>query len=85
MKTLEQTLLKYHRTKMEEINKIIADTWRDVYDGEDITKIEIKSDEEISTGKNSKNYNYRIVFYTKNNKELDMKGRCSMGQKVKKT
>lgn len=28
VKTLEQTLLRYHRTKMEEINKIIADTWR---------------------------------------------------------
>jgi len=93
LEALEQSLLIFHRTKMEEMNKIIAETWQDVYDGDDIIKIEIKSDEEMAANKKnkldqdvlskkSKSYNYRIVYYTKYNKEIEMKGRCSMGQKV---
>ena len=49
------------------------------YKGKDIKYIEIRSDYE-KIGR-SRNYNYRIVFGAKNG-ELDMRGRCSAGQKI---
>jgi DNA repair protein RAD50 len=46
------------------------------YKGQDIESIEIRADE---AGK--KSYNYRLLM-RKGNAELDMRGRCSAGQKV---
>jgi hypothetical protein len=63
---------------MYEINKIISDIWKTVYQGKDITNIVIKSDLE-NRSKAKKSFNYRIVYVTGNGNELDMKGRCSMG------
>ena len=51
------------------------------YKGNDIASIEIKSDAEKSNAK-ARSYNYRIVLRTPDNQELDMKGRCSAGQRV---
>ena len=82
IKTLEDTLLKYHNEKMDELNKIIADTWKNIYAGDDIVKIEIKSEIEQNNSKKTKNYNYRLIYYCSNGVDIDMKGRCSMGQKV---
>lgn len=68
---------------MEEINKSIHDTWKAIYEGEDIQRIFIKADEDPATSKKgSKSYYYRIVMESKSGVEMDMKGRCSMGQKV---
>ena len=50
------------------------------YKGTDIKWIEIRSDVE-KIGR-SRNYNYRIVFGNNNGYELDMRGRCSAGQKI---
>ena len=60
---------------------MIYDIWSITYQGKDIKTIIIKSDLEKRT-KTKKTFNYRIVFVSKNNKELDMKGRSSMGQRV---
>jgi hypothetical protein len=50
---------------MEEINKSINETWKMIYEGDDINRIFIRSDEEPSTSKkNSKSYYYRIVMET---------------------
>ena len=65
-KILEKSLLDFHREKMIEINKIILDTWQQIYEGNDIKTIEIKSTEESATGtKKSKSYNYRIVMQSR--------------------
>ena len=93
---LDQSLLKYHGKRMEEINKLINYYWSMTYKGNDIKYIEIRSDYE-KIGK-SRNYNYKIVFginrnYNNNSRknnnnnneeieELDMRGRCSAGQKI---
>ena len=77
---LDQSLLKYHGKRMEEINKLINYYWSMTYKGKDIKGIEIKSDFE-KTAK-TRNYNYRIVFFTANGAGLDMRGRCSAGQKI---
>jgi len=50
----------------------------------DIETIEIRSDEEEASGaaKTRRSYRYRVVMI-KGGTELDMRGRCSAGQKVR--
>ena len=49
----------------------------------DIETIEIRSDEEEGSGaaKTRRTYHYRVVMMS-GGTELDMRGRCSAGQKV---
>ncbi|WPH00593.1 DNA repair protein Rad50 [Acrodontium crateriforme] len=76
---LDQAIMKYHSLKMEEINRIIDELWRKTYQGTDIDTVLIRS--ENDTGRTNKNYNYRVCM-VKNEVEMDMRGRCSAGQKV---
>ena len=50
------------------------------YKGEDITNIELVSGQEPGS-KAQKSYNYRVVM-TKGTSRMDMRGRCSAGQRV---
>ncbi|NXW71441.1 RAD50 protein, partial [Hirundo rustica] len=82
-KALDKAIMTFHSMKMEEINKIIRDLWRTIYRGQDIEYIEIRSDadENVSAADKRRNYNYRVVM-VKGDTALDMRGRCSAGQKV---
>ncbi|NXS27247.1 RAD50 protein, partial [Pomatostomus ruficeps] len=82
-KALDKAIMTFHSMKMEEINKIIRDLWRTIYRGQDIEYIEIRSDadENVSATDKRRNYNYRVVM-VKGDTALDMRGRCSAGQKV---
>ncbi|XP_006128577.2 DNA repair protein RAD50 [Pelodiscus sinensis] len=82
-KALDKAIMTFHSMKMEEINKIIRDLWRTTYRGQDIEYIEIRSDadENVSASDKRRNYNYRVVMI-KGGTALDMRGRCSAGQKV---
>ncbi|XP_047235426.1 DNA repair protein RAD50 [Girardinichthys multiradiatus] len=82
-KALDQTIMRFHSMKMDEINKIIRDLWRSTYRGQDIEYVEIRSDvdENSSAGVRRRVYNYRVVMM-KGDTALDMRGRCSAGQKV---
>ncbi|CAH1258811.1 RAD50 [Branchiostoma lanceolatum] len=83
-KALDRAVMSYHHMKMEEINKIIQELWRNTYRGQDIDTIEIRSAEDTTTAatKNMRRtYNYRVVM-VKGETALDMRGRCSAGQKV---
>lgn len=76
---LEKTVLEYHSNKIEEINDILKELWSETYNGKDIERIELKSD------LTSTNYNYKLIMYKLNNNnisELEMRGRCSAGQKM---
>jgi DNA repair protein RAD50 len=79
-RALENTVSRLHKEKMDEVNKSLAEIWSEVYHGGDITCIEIEAafDEE---SKRKKGYSYSIVMVT-GEKRMEMKGRCSMGQKV---
>ena len=79
---LEESLMRYHHEKMKEINKTLSDFWKMTYKGNDIDTIEIKSDVERGQNARIRSYNYRIVLKTIDDTELDMRGRCSAGQKV---
>ncbi|NXY81394.1 RAD50 protein, partial [Alcedo cyanopectus] len=82
-KALDKAIMTFHSMKMEEINKIIRDLWRSTYRGQDIEYIEIRSDadENITASDKRRSYNYRVVM-VKGDTALDMRGRCSAGQKV---
>ncbi|OLY80009.1 DNA repair protein RAD50 [Smittium mucronatum] len=79
IKALDNAIMKYHSLKMEEINKIILELWVNTYMADDIDTIEIRSESE--TQKNNRSYNYRVVMI-KGGQAIDMRGRCSAGQKV---
>jgi DNA repair protein RAD50 len=84
-KALDRAVMNYHLLKMNEINKTIKQLWRQVYRGNDIDYIEIRSEEEgLNENQEIKTrrvYNYRVVLI-KGETYLDMRGRCSAGQKV---
>ncbi|KAG9653261.1 hypothetical protein KCU64_g8009, partial [Aureobasidium melanogenum] len=76
---LDKAIMRYHALKMEEINRIIEELWKKTYRGTDVDSILIRSDNENLKG--NKSYNYRVVM-CKQDAEMDMRGRCSAGQKV---
>ena len=82
-KGLEGAIMKYHETQMDQINSVIKELWQETYCYEnwhnDIDFIKIVSNLELDESK--KSYNYRVVM-VKDGKEIDMRGRCSAGQKV---
>lgn len=75
---LDKAIIQYHSLKMEEINRIVAELWRNAYQGTDVDTIRIVGDVEA---KGNRSYNYRVVM-VKQDTEMDMRGRCSAGQKV---
>lgn len=66
MQSLEEALVKYHREKIELINRNIAELWKMTYQNGDIKRIEIKAEQIVDpTMENKGNFNYRVVFYNK--------------------
>jgi DNA repair protein RAD50 len=63
---------------MDAINRTIEELWKCTYQGTDIDTILIRSDNETGKGRS---YNYRVCML-KQDAEMDMRGRCSAGQKV---
>ncbi|RWA05476.1 hypothetical protein EKO27_g9631 [Xylaria grammica] len=76
---LNNAIMQYHAMKMEEVNRIAGELWQSTYQGTDIDTILIRSDSEATSGRSS--YNYRVCM-VKQDAEMDMRGRCSAGQKV---
>ncbi|PIO62725.1 hypothetical protein TELCIR_15703, partial [Teladorsagia circumcincta] len=81
MQCLDSSIIQFHSDKMIAINRILDDLWRKVYGGTDIQSISIKSECAATTEKR-KVYDYRVVMVIKNGVELDMRDRCSAGQKM---
>eukprot|EP00931_Biecheleriopsis_adriatica_P053402 TRINITY_DN31239_c0_g2_i1.p1 TRINITY_DN31239_c0_g2~~TRINITY_DN31239_c0_g2_i1.p1 ORF type:complete len:1325 (-),score=377.28 TRINITY_DN31239_c0_g2_i1:18-3992(-) len=92
---LDKALMKFHTMKMAEINKTIKELWQKVYRGRDIDYVAIRSDSEegpadeagiapqdsAASGRALRSYNYRVVMVC-GDAEMDMRGRCSAGQRV---
>ncbi|KAG1472956.1 hypothetical protein G6F56_001237 [Rhizopus delemar] len=78
-KVLQLAIMKYHSLKMQDLNKMIRELWLNTYQGGDIDYIEVRADDEGSTA--NKTMNYRVMMI-KNGAKLNMRGRCSAGQKV---
>ncbi|GBP22396.1 DNA repair protein RAD50 [Eumeta japonica] len=78
---MDKCLMEFHKEKMENINLIIRELWSRIYRGNDIDYIEIKTEGGMSADSERRKYDYRVV-QSKNGIEIDMRGRCSAGQKV---
>mmetsp|Transcript_15469 Transcript_15469/g.38090 ORF Transcript_15469/g.38090 Transcript_15469/m.38090 type:complete len:1226 (-) Transcript_15469:68-3745(-) len=79
-RALEKALMEYHSAKMAEINEVLRDYWQTTYCGHDIEEIQIRSNlTEEKRGR--RQYNYRVIMKQRDT-ELNMRGRCSAGQKV---
>ena len=87
---LDTALQNFHTLKIRDINKISRELWQLIYKGQDIEMIELESGQETAvaaggggggTGRSSRSYNYRVVM-RKGDVPLDMRGRCSAGQRV---
>ena len=78
---LDKAIMRYHALKMDEINEIVDDLWRRTYQGTDVDTVLIRSDSDGPTRAGNKSYNYRVCM-VKQDAEMDMRGRCSAGQKV---
>ena len=76
---IDKAIMKSHTLKMDEINRIVEELWRRTYQGSDVDTILIRSENENVKG--NKSYNYRVCM-VKSDVEMDMRGRCSAGQKV---
>ena len=82
---LEWSIMRFHQERMKVINQIIRELWRATYRGNDIDYIEIETEDgaDLSNAGADKRkaVNYRVIM-VKNEARLDMRGRCSAGQKV---
>lgn len=82
---LEWALMKFHSEKMQKINSLIREYWRQIYRGNDIDYIQIQTLDESKVSETSadrkRSYNYKVI-QSKNNQEIEMRGRCSAGQRV---
>ncbi|GJQ15992.1 hypothetical protein GpartN1_g7817.t1 [Galdieria partita] len=78
---LDRSLMTFHTLKMKEINKVIKELWQATYRGKDIDYIEIVSDSEMDQNGSKRSYNYRVLMH-RGDASLEMRGRCSAGQKI---
>ena len=80
--SLDKAIMQFHSIKMEEINRIAGDLWRATYQGTDVDTIAIRSENDTSPSTSARrSYKYRVIM-VKRDTEMDMRGRCSAGQKV---
>lgn len=81
-KALDHSVMVFHHRKMEEINRYLYKLWKQAYRGNDIDYIKIMSDSEGGLASDKRrSFNYRVVM-VRQKVEMDMRGRCSAGQKV---
>lgn len=84
-KIIEMSIMNFHSKKMEEINVLLDELWRTTYKGSDIATIKIVTEKvkknSSSSGSSVESFNYKVVMF-KDSLEIDMRGRCSAGQKV---
>ena len=82
LSAVDNAVMQFHSIKMEEVNRIAGELWQSTYQGTDVDTIIIRSEKENENSTTTaRNYNYRVVM-VKQDVEMDMRGRCSAGQKV---
>lgn len=79
LKHLDNTIIQYHQSKIEQINSILKSLWQKTYKGNDIETILLKA--EPDSMNKGRSYNYRLLLQGISG-EMEMRGRCSAGQRV---
>jgi len=75
-----QALGQFHSLKIKEINKIIRELWNVTNKNQDITNIEISSG--LENGNVADSYKYTVNMTKAGGTKLEMRSRCSAGQRV---
>ncbi|KAJ8687829.1 hypothetical protein QAD02_023623 [Eretmocerus hayati] len=78
---LDKAMINFHEERMNTVNKIMKQLWTLVYSGNDTSSIQIRVQTTEGIGDKKRSYNYKLV-QVKRSSEMDMKGKCSAGQKV---
>lgn len=81
-KCLDVSLIQFHTEKMSAVNVIIDELWRKVYNSTDITTIRIRSDAPSESTTKKVSYDYNVMMVHESGAEVEMRGRCSAGQKM---
>ncbi|CAL2044684.1 unnamed protein product [Caenorhabditis brenneri] len=81
-KCLDASLITFHTEKMAAVNVIIDELWRKVYNSTDITTIRIRSDAASESTSKKVAYDYNVMMVYESGSEVEMRGRCSAGQKM---
>jgi DNA repair protein RAD50 len=74
-------MIQFHEERMSTVNKIMGQLWNLVYSGRDTSSIQIRVQTTEGIGDKKRSYNYKLI-QVKRGTEMDMKGKCSAGQKV---
>lgn len=80
-KALDRALLQYHEQRLQAVNAALEGLWTNTYRGGDIDRICIASDKSKSSSTGRHTYKYSVQM-VKGSVAMDMRGRCSAGQKV---
>lgn len=83
-KAMDQAMAQYHHDRMATVNTIMQRMWSSVYTATDISSIQIKTEATGNMDSLRRTFNYKLV-QIKSGAEMDMKGRCSAGQRVNKS
>lgn len=78
---LDKAMIQFHEERMNTVNKIMRQLWQLIYSGSDTSSIQIRVQTTEGIGDKKRSYNYKLV-QVKRSAEMDMKGKCSAGQKV---
>ena len=74
-------MIDYHDERMKTVNRSMDRMWKLVYTGTDTSTIQISTSATEGMESSRRTYNYKLI-QKKNGVEMDMKGRCSAGQRV---
>lgn len=77
----EKSILDFHSERMKQINRRIRSLWRAIYKGNDIDYIEIRTENTTGSSKR-RSYDYKVMMAKRDDKQMEMRGRCSAGQRV---
>ncbi|GMR59920.1 hypothetical protein PMAYCL1PPCAC_30115, partial [Pristionchus mayeri] len=79
---VDKSMLDFHKEKMTKINRIVDELWRSCYNGGDIDTIRIMSEQATESEGKRKVYNYKVLMELTSGAVVDMRDRCSAGQKM---
>ncbi|XP_015122151.1 DNA repair protein RAD50 [Diachasma alloeum] len=81
-KVLDVATAEFHEERLDKINSAMKKLWKLIYSGNDTKSIQIRAEATSTCGVTEKRqFNYKLV-QIKHGIEMEMRGRCSAGQRV---
>uniref|UniRef100_A0A0C9QJL4 Rad50_1 protein n=1 Tax=Fopius arisanus TaxID=64838 RepID=A0A0C9QJL4_9HYME len=81
-RVLDRATAEFHEERLNKINSAMKKLWKLIYSGNDTKSIQIRAEATSTTGATERRqFNYKLV-QVKHGIEMEMRGRCSAGQRV---